>query len=167
MALEKRIFRTDKCTPGDYTPGGNTVSRNQELSDVEKDFDAREMASKIEQLAKKFLHDPSESVDQNSAEFSVELRKVFGNKEQAEAVTSKLLKNNWNLDTSPFTNVVRSPWTKEITAIEFVPATLDFEAKRRSAYFPVKEAIEREQRALAAIGMSTRFDMFGAMFEAR
>lgn len=139
----------------------------QELSAVESNFDASESARKISALAKDFLHDPSENPDASSAAFSLELKKVFANPQDAEAVASRLLKDNWNIDTLPYTNIVRSPWTKEITGIEFVPANLDFSARRNSAYFPVREAIDREQRALAAIGMSTRFDLWGHIFEAR
>jgi hypothetical protein len=139
----------------------------QELSAVESKFDASESARKISALAKDFLHDPSENPDANSAAFTMELKKVFADPAQAEAVAARLLKDNWNLDTLPYTNVVRSPWTKEITGVEFVPANLDFSAQRYSAYFPVREAIDREQRALAAIGMSARFDLFGHIFEAR
>ena len=134
---------------------------------MEPKFDAGESARKISALAKDFLHDPSDNPDSNSAAFTSELKKVFANPADAEALAARLVKDNWNLDSLPYTNVVRSPWTKEITGIEFVPANLDFSARRYSAYFPVREAIDREQRALAAIGMSSRFDLFGHMFEAR
>lgn len=138
-----------------------------ELLIVESNFDASESARKISALAKDFLHDPSDNPDASSANFTQELKKVFANPAHAEALAARLMKDNWNLDTLPYTNVVRSPWTKEITGIEFVPANLDFSARRYSAYFPVREAIDREQRALAAIGMSTSFDLWGHMFEAR
>lgn len=128
------------------------------MASLESEFDPVSAAHRIEKLALDFLHDPSENPDPKTAEFSTELQKVFSNPKQADAVMDRLLKDNWRLDNAPFTHIVRSPWTREITAVEFVAATMDINARRQSAHFPVKAAIEREQRALASIGMSIRFD---------
>lgn len=154
-----RIFRRDKLYRLAYITLGGSIG-SQGLS---TEFDVTESAKKISTLAKEYLHDPSAHTDQANAAFAVELRKVFEDASKGEAVAAKLLQANWNVDSLPYTNVVRSSITKEITAIEFVPANLDFSAKKSSAYFPVSAAIEREQKALAAIGMAGGGDFFSRL----